>query len=75
MACEELDVGDQFGRSPLMYCVLADRPECAEILIKAGAQVNLKDKGGRTALHWAAHKVRPNMWLGFGRCFVEECYA
>ncbi|GFR70393.1 inversin [Elysia marginata] len=55
-AAEELDVGDQFGRSPLMYCVLADRPECAEILIKAGGQVNLKDKGGRTALHWAAHK-------------------
>ena len=40
-----------------MYCVLADRPDCAEILMKAGAQVNLKDKGGRTALHWAAHKV------------------
>ncbi|CAL1532046.1 unnamed protein product [Lymnaea stagnalis] len=52
----DLDVGDQFGRSPLMYCVLVDRLECAEILIKAGAQVNLKDKGGRTALHWAAHK-------------------
>ncbi|KAK3756744.1 hypothetical protein RRG08_018466 [Elysia crispata] len=56
VASEELDVGDQFGRSPLMYCVLADRPDCAEILMKAGAQVNLKDKGGRTALHWAAHK-------------------
>lgn len=52
----DLDVGDQFGRSPLMYCVLADRLECAELLLKAGAQVNFRDRGGRTALHWAAHK-------------------
>ncbi|KAK7501506.1 hypothetical protein BaRGS_00007310 [Batillaria attramentaria] len=52
----DLDVGDQFGRSPLMYCVLADRLECAELLLKAGAQVNFRDKGGRTVLHWAAHK-------------------
>ncbi|XP_046555449.1 LOW QUALITY PROTEIN: inversin-like [Haliotis rubra] len=56
-ACpQELDAGDQFGRSPLMFCVLADRLECAETLLKAGAQINLRDKGGRTALHWAAHK-------------------
>jgi len=52
-----IDSGDQFGRTPLMFCVLADRLECAELLLKAGAQTNQKDKGGRTALHWAAHKV------------------
>ena len=40
-----------------MYCVLSDRLECAELIIKAGADVNRKDIGGRTALHWAAHKV------------------
>ena len=40
-----------------MFCVLADRLECAELLLKASAQVNMKDNGGRTALHWAAHKV------------------
>ncbi|XP_052235623.1 inversin-like isoform X2 [Dreissena polymorpha] len=51
-----LDAGDQFGRTPLMFCVLADRLECAELLLKAGAQTNMKDKGGRTALNWAAHK-------------------
>ena len=51
------DAGDQFGRTPLMFCVLADRLECAELLLKSGAQVNMKDNGGRTALHWAAHKV------------------
>ena len=54
----DLDSGDKFGRSPLMYCVLGDRLECAEMLLKANADVNKKDIGGRTALHWAAHKVR-----------------
>ena len=41
-----------------MFCVLGDRIECAELLIKAGADINKKDVGGRTALHWAAHKVK-----------------
>ncbi|XP_025099577.1 inversin-like isoform X3 [Pomacea canaliculata] len=52
----DLDVGDQFGRTPLMFCVLADRLECAELLLKARSHINIRDKGGRTALHWAAHK-------------------
>ncbi|CAM9629374.1 unnamed protein product [Lampetra planeri] len=50
------DAPDQFGRTPLMYCVLADRPECAEALLKAGANVNKTDKSKRTALHLAAQK-------------------
>lgn len=54
---QEIDHGDQFGRTPLMFTILADRLECAELLLRAGANVNSKDKGGRTALHWAAHKV------------------
>lgn len=43
-----------------MFTILADRLECAELLLRAGANVNCKDKGGRTALHWAAHKVGSN---------------
>ena len=53
----EIDKGDKFGRTPLMFCVLGDRIECAELLLKAAADVNKKDAGGRTAMHWAAHKV------------------
>ncbi|KAK3083082.1 hypothetical protein FSP39_013452 [Pinctada imbricata] len=53
---QDLDIGDQFGRTPLMFCVLADRLDCAELILRAGGNVNSKDKGGRTALHWAAHK-------------------
>ncbi|KAK2142467.1 hypothetical protein LSH36_951g03000 [Paralvinella palmiformis] len=52
----ELNSGDKFGRSPLMYCIFGDRPECVEMLIKANVDINKKDIGGRTALHWAAHK-------------------
>ncbi|XP_013860192.1 inversin [Austrofundulus limnaeus] len=51
------DHGDQFGRTPLMYCVLADRLCCAKILLKAGASVNKTDSSQRTALHLAAQKL------------------
>ncbi|XP_072316772.1 inversin [Eucyclogobius newberryi] len=50
------DHEDQFGRTPLMYCVLADRLDCAEILLKTGASVNKADHSHRTALHLAAQK-------------------
>ncbi|XP_078394826.1 inversin isoform X2 [Cetorhinus maximus] len=50
------DAEDPFGRTPLMYCVLADRLDCAEALIKAGANVNKADRSQRTALHLAAQK-------------------
>ena len=53
----DINKGDQFGRSPLMFAVLADRLDCAELLLKNGAKVNFEDNGGRTALHWAAYKV------------------
>ena len=45
----------QFGRTPLMFAVLGDYPECVEVLLKFGGDPELKDKSGRTALHWAGH--------------------
>ena len=64
------DKEDQFGRTPLMYCVLADRLDCADALLRAGADVNKTDHSQRTALHLAAQKVRrqvtvkskPSLW-------------
>ncbi|XP_028836540.1 inversin isoform X3 [Denticeps clupeoides] len=50
------DSEDSFGRTPLMYCVLADRLDCAVSLLKAGASVNRRDHSHRTALHLAAQK-------------------
>ncbi|KAE8583349.1 hypothetical protein XENTR_v10020487 [Xenopus tropicalis] len=51
---ELIDQEDQLGRTPLMYSVLGDRRNCAEALLKHGAQVNRSDRSGRTALHLAA---------------------
>ena len=51
-----LDVVDKFGRTALMYSCLGDYSECAELLIKCGADINMKDLLGRTPLLWAAHK-------------------
>jgi len=51
-----LDIVDKFGRTPLMYSCLGDYSECAELLIKCGADVNMKDILGRTPLLWSAHK-------------------
>ncbi|XP_069491046.1 inversin [Ambystoma mexicanum] len=48
------DREDQLGRTPLMYCVLADRLDCAALLLKAGADVNRADRSRRSALHLAA---------------------
>ena len=51
----DIDLRDKFGRTPLMYGVLGNYPECVEILLREGAQSGLRDSSGRTALHWAAH--------------------
>ncbi|ESO97356.1 hypothetical protein LOTGIDRAFT_60004, partial [Lottia gigantea] len=51
-----IDYGDEFGRNALIFCILADRYDCAELLLKNGCNINHRDKGGRTPLHWAAHK-------------------
>uniref|UniRef100_A0A2D4KKV9 Uncharacterized protein n=1 Tax=Micrurus paraensis TaxID=1970185 RepID=A0A2D4KKV9_9SAUR len=53
------DKEDQFGRTPLMYCILADRLDCAEVLLKTGTDVDKADHSQRTALHLAAQKILP----------------
>lgn len=51
-----------------MYCVLADRLDCADALLKAGADVNKTDHSRRTALHLAAQKVRSQVTLRRRQC-------
>lgn len=43
-----------------MYCLLADRLDCAKYLIKMGCKLDQVDNAGRTGVHLAAHKVIPN---------------
>lgn len=51
-----INKGDQFGRTPLVYSVLGDRLDCAETLLKNGANVSSCDMDERTPLHWAAYQ-------------------
>eukprot|EP00055_Hartaetosiga_balthica_P012879 m.63951 g.63951 ORF g.63951 m.63951 type:complete len:1091 (+) comp8095_c0_seq1:189-3461(+) len=62
-ALQSFDVNlvDVFGRTALVYAVVADRMNCAEILIKAEVDVNGIDNEGRSALHWACFHDRPRM--------------
>lgn len=42
------------GLTPLMLAVLYDHTECVELLLDAGAEPNVADESGTTALHLAA---------------------
>lgn len=57
-----VDVRDRVGRTPLMYASTANKPKVVELLLKAGADVQLQDNNGRNALLWSAyyghHEVR-----------------
>ncbi len=52
---------DQFGYSALHIAISKDYEEIAEILIKAGIDLNLKDPKGQSALHYCAFYNRPEM--------------
>ncbi|RMG78487.1 MAG: ankyrin repeat domain-containing protein [Bacteroidetes bacterium] len=61
--CKELinkganvNVRDEFNRTPLHYAVLKGREDIVKILLKHGANPNVKDNNGSTPLHWAATK-------------------
>jgi len=45
----DVDAADAFQRTPLMYCMLFDKPEAAKLLIKRGAALGLTDCNSRTA--------------------------
>jgi len=50
----KVDVLDPMDRTPLMWSAyLGNSLECARVLIRMGADVNLIDKTKFTALHWA----------------------
>ncbi|MEI0608062.1 ankyrin repeat domain-containing protein, partial [Brachyspira pulli] len=42
--------------TPLMWFILNDNTEIAELLIESGADINAKDKNGKTALDYAKEK-------------------
>ncbi|CAG0900228.1 unnamed protein product, partial [Cyprideis torosa] len=54
-----LDIRDKMCRTPLFFAVLGDAPRVLEVLLKAGARVDASDSHGRTAVHVAVLKRRP----------------
>ena len=64
-----IDLRDKFGRTPLMYAVLGNFPECVEILVKNNSDANLVDSSHRNALHWAVH----HGYLGCVKILLNKC--
>ena len=50
----ELNEIDEYGYTPLIQAAIVNSKPKAELLLRAGANVNFTDLTGRTALHWAA---------------------
>ena len=48
-----VDVVDEHVQTPLMKATLTNLPDLVEVLLNAGADINLKDKQGETALQMA----------------------
>ena len=57
MIAEGVDEVEGHGRTALMYCAMAEQPECLQVLLKKGALTTAQDNNGQTALHWAAITV------------------
>lgn len=48
---------DKNGRTPAFYAVLADSPECLQILLSHGAKVLVQDDDGRTPWFYVRAKT------------------
>lgn len=71
----DLTETDEYGFNPLVEAAIMQKVDVAELLLQRGAQVDMPDVTGRTALHWAAdnhnmalcqlllkHKANPNSY-------------
>jgi uncharacterized protein len=49
----DINAADNKGRTPLMYAAIFERPGVVNLLLKRGANINVKDHDGLSALDWA----------------------
>jgi ankyrin repeat protein len=49
----DVNAADSKGRTPLMYAAIFERPGVINLLLKRGANINVKDHDGLSALDWA----------------------
>ncbi|KAL4674997.1 hypothetical protein H8958_000990 [Nasalis larvatus] len=71
----ELNLCDREFRTPLIKAVQLRQETCATILLKNGANPNITDLYGRTAVHYAVYNEDTSMiekLLFFG-ADIEEC--
>ena len=55
----ELDTGDDYQNTPLMWAARNGRTKICVMLLALGADPSLKDKHGKTALDWAREYNKP----------------
>ena len=49
----DIDIIDEFGRTPLMYSIFVNSHTSFDILVNFGSNVNMLDIDGKSSLHWA----------------------
>ncbi len=64
---DDVNYLDEYGYSPLIQCVIADKLDVAKLLLEKGADPNQKDVTGRSPLHWAVY----NNSLAFCELLLE----
>ncbi|CAH2091970.1 unnamed protein product [Euphydryas editha] len=50
-----LNIGNKYGVTPLMKAILAGRPSVVRLMIDNGANIEMRDSLGWTAVFWAIH--------------------
>ncbi|KAI0743247.1 ankyrin repeat-containing domain protein [Irpex lacteus] len=63
---------DASAEPTLAYAACAGRIGLFELLIDKGADVNMKDARGRTALHWACYQCYYNTFFELVRCAEDD---
>jgi ankyrin repeat protein len=63
------------GLTPLLLASGKDRPDAVTWLLRAGANVNARDNGGSTALHWAAYFCQANVAVVLLRRMSDKTVA
>lgn len=79
----DIEETDEYGFSPLIEAVIANKTDVVALLLEYGAAINNTDTTGRTALHWAvdnhnidlcqlllANKADPNAYTTAGQAVL-----